>query len=277
MKNSLARRNYMQLLLIVLSLWIAFGILPHYLFNQENGLQAESRTVRQSFASYSFEQLLPLVKPWAMVRESQIKFGWDAVMQINRNKVSGDIVECGVWKGGMTMAMVFANQRDNTERKFWLFDTFEGLPPPDSEKDGAQEKSLYELVQSGEMNNPKCSALGKWCYGPLEIVKNNLHYTGYPKENFRYVKGKVEDTLLSEKLPDKIAVLRLDTDWDKSTKIELDVLFRRLQKGGILIIDDFCSWQGSSTATKEFFRDKLNLDAEEERKKSGNPCFHFWK
>ena len=108
-------------------------------------------------------------------------------------------------------------------------------------------------------------------------MKNNLHYTGYPKENFRYVKGKVEDTLLSEKLPDKIAVLRLDTDWDKSTKIELDVLFRRLQKGGILIIDDFCSWQGSSTATKEFFRDKLNLDAEEERKKSGNPCFHFWK
>ena len=67
------------------------------------------------------------------------------------------------------------------------------------------------------------------------------------------IKGKVEDTLFSQTIPDKIAILRLDTDFYESTKIELEVLWSRLVKGGIIIIDDYAAWNGAQKAVNEFF------------------------
>uniref|UniRef100_A0A6U1QNB1 Uncharacterized protein n=2 Tax=Cyclophora tenuis TaxID=216820 RepID=A0A6U1QNB1_CYCTE len=110
----------------------------------------------------------------------------------------------------------------------------------------------------------------------MEVVRNNMFFSGYPKEKIHFIQGKVEDTLIQPHLlPEKIAILRLDTDWYESTKLELDVLFERLQPGGLLAIDDYCIWPGSTKATKEFFKEKLNLDADEISKTL--PCFHYWK
>lgn len=75
-------------------------------------------------------------------------------------------------------------------------------------------------------------------------------------------------------LPKKIAILRLDTDWYLSKKMELEYLFERLQLGGVLIIDDYCAWQGSKVAVQEYFN-KLGLDADEIAKNA--PCFVYWK
>lgn len=72
-----------------------------------------------------------------------------------------------------------------------------------------------------------------------------------------FIKGKVEDTLRDERnLPEKIAVLRLDTDWYESTKVELEVLYPRLRPGGVLIIDDYGYWQGARKAVDEYFADR---------------------
>lgn len=111
--------------------------------------------------------------------------------------------------------------------------------------------------------------------GPLDVVKHNLYYTGYPKDKFHFIKGKVEDSLRNETivLPDKIAILRIDTDWYESTKVELDVLWHRVQSGGVLIVDDYYAWQGARTAVDEFFRDKLDLDAT----RIGGTIFAYWK
>ena len=65
------------------------------------------------------------------------------------------------------------------------------------------------------------------------------------------MEGKVEDTIPGE-APEEIAVLRLDTDWYESTKHELEHLYRRLAPGGVLIIDDYGTWEGSKDATDEF-------------------------
>ena len=75
-------------------------------------------------------------------------------------------------------------------------------------------------------------------------------------DNVQLIMGKVEDTLLKkENLPESISVLRLDTDWYESTKIELEVLYPRLVKGGILIVDDYGMWNGSRRAVDEYFKD----------------------
>ena len=56
----------------------------------------------------------------------------------------------------------------------------------------------------------------------------------------------------NKNLPEKISILRLDTDFYSSTKIELEILYKRLVKGGILIIDDYGHWKGVRKAVDEF-------------------------
>ena len=78
-----------------------------------------------------------------------------------------------------------------------------------------------------------------------------------PLKNLNFIEGKVEDTLkLPKNLPDKISILRLDTDWYESTKAELEILYPKLSKNGILLIDDYGHWKGARKAVDEFFNDK---------------------
>ena len=91
------------------------------------------------------------------------------------------------------------------------------------------------------------------------MVKTNiLQHTSI--NNIKFVKGPVEQTLLKEEnLPKKISVLRLDTDFYSSTKIELKILYPRLINGGILIVDDYGYWQGARKAVDEYFNEKKIL------------------
>ena len=91
----------------------------------------------------------------------------------------------------------------------------------------------------------------------LEEVQKNMSLTKYPTEKIHFVKGKVEDTI-PDKAPEKIAILRLDTDWYESTKHELEYLFPRLIEGGILIIDDYGHFEGSRIAVDEYL-EKNNI------------------
>jgi O-methyltransferase len=239
---------------------------------------SDDPSVSNHWKAYSMEELMPILQPWTMVSVPHQKLAVDAMLKLNRDKVPGDVVECGVWKGGMTMGMIFANVRDNSDRHFWLFDTFEGLPQP-TEKDDKRAHSTWAQVQEGDPHvndsgNHRVEE-GKWNYGPLGIVKNNVFYTHYPRDKIHFIQGKVEDSLPITKLPEKIAMLRLDTDFYESTKIELEYLWDRLVPGGILIIDDFCAWGGARSAVTEFFKAKLGLDAVKISQQG--PCMHYWK
>ena len=79
-----------------------------------------------------------------------------------------------------------------------------------------------------------------------------MNSTGYDEGMVHLVKGRVEETI-PQHAPDSIALLRLDTDWYESTKHELERLFPRLSKHGILIIDDYGHWQGARRAVDEYF------------------------
>ena len=172
-----------------------------------------------------------------------------AVDHIVENKIDGDIVECGVWKGGSMMLVARRlAQLNSSSRKLFLFDTFEGMSAPDevdvSAVDNSKAKELLEKENRLEGDNV-------WCYSSLDEVKANLNSTHYPEENLFYFKGKVEDTL-PEPSVGKIALLRLDTDWYESTRHELETLYDKLVVGGILIIDDYGHWRGSRMAVDEF-------------------------
>ena len=185
------------------------------------------------------------------------------------NYVDGDFVECGVWRGGSSMAMMYAEMRflNNTSRvrDVWLFDTFEGMPPPTKE-DNVKSHERYEHIEK-KFSDAKLMAndsdgseyidqngVRRWNYVPLEIVKDNVKKTGYPFDKVHVIAGKVEETLPLTKLPEKIAILRLDTDFYTSTKSEFALLEPRLAVGGLLIIDDFCTWDGARKATNEFLK-----------------------
>src|SRR5260370_42690311 len=79
-----------------------------------------------------------------------------------------------------------------------------------------------------------------------------MYASGYPQERFHFVKGRVEESVPAS-APEKISLLRLDTDWYASTKHELVHLFPRLVRAGVLIIDDYGHWRGSRQACDEYF------------------------
>ena len=175
----------------------------------------------------------------------------EAVKYITDNNISGDIVECGVWKGGSMMAVAKTLKKlSSSNRNLYLFDTFEGMSNP-TEKDVVYYgKEANLMLQESNKEDEKSI----WCYASLEEVKENLSQCGYDMNKIHFVKGKVENTI-PEKAPNSIAILRLDTDWYESTRHELVHLFPRLSAGGVLIIDDYGWWKGARQATDEYIKE----------------------
>ncbi len=176
----------------------------------------------------------------------------EAVKYIEKNKIEGDIVECGVWKGGSMMAVAETLKYcKNFARNLYLYDTFEGMSEP-TEHDktfyGEAAKKLLEENTEKEKNPI-------WAYSSLEAVRQAMNSTNYPEDKIKYIKGKVEETIPGN-IPSKIALLRLDTDWYKSTYHEMTYLFPLLTVGGILILDDYGHWQGARKAVDEYFEKK---------------------
>jgi hypothetical protein len=97
------------------------------------------------------------------------------------------------------------------------------------------------------------------CEANIFEVKKNMALTNYPEDNIRYIKGMVEETIPAN-LPEKISILRLDTDWYESTLHELEHLYPLLSVGGVLIIDDYGHWQGAKKAVDEYIsKNKLRI------------------
>ena len=203
-------------------------------------------------STVSQRNIIEAVTPYTMTSPERILARCDAVDYVCQNKIAGDIVECGVWKGG-SMAAVARTLRElgTTDRTLWMYDTFDGMSEPtENDVDLHGRAADQMLAQADEANAESHDSI--WCRCSLEKVKGTLKDTGYSESQLRFVKGKVEDTLPKES-PDQIAILRLDTDWYESTRCELEILFPKLVPGGVLIIDDYGHWQGCRKAVDEHF------------------------
>jgi len=196
-----------------------------------------------------FLELAEKCKPYTMTSVERLYSVYKSVEYIIKNNISGDFIECGVWKGGSSMMMALSLLENNiTNKKIYLYDTFEGMTEP-TEKDIDLSKKNAKIKYENK-KNPKSGS--DWCRSEMDEVKENLYSTAYPKENIIFVKGKVEETI-PKTIPGKIALLRLDTDWYESTKHELQHLYPLLSKNGVLIIDDYGHWLGCRKAADEYF------------------------
>lgn len=194
------------------------------------------------------------VLPYTMTSPERIFALTQAVRYVVARSMGGAFVECGVWRGGSVLAMILTLQELGVaDRPIYLYDTFEGMTAPTSE-----DRSAYEPPAMNTWLQAHAEAQKPWqqYFDPqlfsLEGVRSMLARTGYPLEQLHFVQGPVERTL-PDHAPERIALLRLDTDWYESTRHELTHLYPRLASGGVLIVDDYGHWEGCRRAVDEYF------------------------
>lgn len=183
--------------------------------------------------------------PYTLGGYKALHNAFSSVCFLNANGVAGDFVECGVARGGASAMMALAdNHFPGPKRTYWLFDSFEGLPPPTKED--------YIGNQTGEFIRP----LGEGeCLGTLDEVKTLFfRKLGLNEQCVNLVPGWFENTIpLEHSKIGKISLLRLDGDWYESTLLPLKFLFHKVTTGGIVIIDDYHTCYGSRKAVDDYF------------------------
>lgn len=220
-------------------------------FRKNKSVQSQT-VVSEAAPQIPYQGLLEKVRKATMTSDERLIALCDAVHYICNAQIAGDVVECGVWKGGSMMAAASCLiERAANDRKLWLYDTFCGMSEPTNRDVDFLGNSASELMQQSDPSQSDSI----WCSAELQEVKSNMESTGYPKDMINYITGPVEETLDRGPLPGQIALLRLDTDWYESTKIEMEQLFPRLSDGGVLIIDDYGHWEGCRKAVDEYLRD----------------------
>jgi hypothetical protein len=164
-----------------------------------------------------------------------------ACRYVCEHAIDGDFIECGVWRGGHALIAADVFRRLAPQRKVWLFDTFAGMTEPTANDVTSGGEAAADLYHEG------------WCYASLEEVQAHFRARGLLPQAI-FVKGDVAQTLRdAARLPTRIGVLRLDTDWYESTRLELEVLYPLLGRGGVLMVDDYGYWGGSRQAVDEYF------------------------
>ena len=168
-------------------------------------------------------------------------------------EIPGDFVECGVWRGGNAIIAAGIFKMYGSNKKVYLFDTFTGMTEPSS-----SDVEMHSNITAQELlNHRKKAQLSQG--RSIDDVRDNFAKYDLLNENILFIKGDVLQTLHdSENIPESISVLRLDTDWYESTKFEMDILYSRVTKNGVLMIDDYGHWTGSKKAVDEYFQENHN-------------------
>jgi O-methyltransferase len=157
--------------------------------------------------------------------------------------VKGCVVECGVWRGGMSAGMAELLP----EREFYLFDSFEGLPKA-REIDG-ENAIAWQKNTAGETYFDNCAA-------EMGFAEKAMRKSG---AIHKLIKGWFNETLPQAIFSSEIAVLRLDADWYDSTKACLVNLYPKVAKGGVIILDDYYAWDGCSRALHDYLSENLSV------------------
>jgi O-methyltransferase len=157
--------------------------------------------------------------------------------RIEDERIPGDVVECGVYKGGTAAILARSATRSSLPRTVWLFDIFKGMPPA-SPADGPEADSwVGNLVSS-----------------PTRVEKL-LRRTGADLSRVRIVPGLFQDTFPSVRIP-QIALLNIDADWYESVKLCFDTFYDAVVPGGFISLDDYGVWPGCRRAVDEFFQSR---------------------
>lgn len=199
---------------------------------------------RYRLAPADLERLVTDVQPYTMVPRAALRELAAQVAAVLAAGLPGDFVECGVWRGGSAFLMASVLRHFGvTGRKVWLCDSFQGLPPPDA-VDGTAARSFAEgTLSSRERDN--CRAELADVRAAAEALQLVLYV--------EFVEGWFDRTLPAlRRRVDAIALLRIDADWHASVRCCLDNLYDAVVPGGLVVVDDYYSWEGCAVAVHEF-------------------------
>jgi len=158
----------------------------------------------------------------------------------------GSIVECGVWRGGMSAGLA---KLLGDERSYYLFDSFEGLPPAQDIDGGAAQ--AWQQDKDSPRYYDNCSAEQSNATQAMKIA-------GATRVNL--VKGWFNESLPGQKIDQGIALLRLDGDWYESTMTCLEHLYPQVVEGGLILIDDYYAWDGCARAVHDYLSRTASTD-----------------
>jgi O-methyltransferase len=148
----------------------------------------------------------------------------NALETIESEKIPGNFLEAGVWRGGACIfAAAFLHVKEIEKRTIFAADSFEGLPRPEM-KYPADTGDLHHTFDFLSVS--------------IDEVEENFARYLIPTKNVVFVKG-----FFSESLKDldcgPLAILRLDGDMYSSTTQVLHSLFDKISPGGFVIVDDW--------------------------------------
>jgi len=186
------------------------------------------------------------INGYSMVGTKRLNNIQYCIEEVVKNKVEGDFIETGVWRGG---SCILAKALFNTlgeKRTVWVADSFQGLPKPNVEmypEDKGDDLYSIEQLRISE-----------------DQVKDNFRRFNLLDDNVRFLKGWFKDTLPSAPI-EKLAIVRLDGDMYESTMDGLVNLYHKLSVGGFLIVDDYGVIEACKKAVHDF-RDKHGITEE---------------
>jgi hypothetical protein len=154
------------------------------------------------------------------------------------NEIPGDFIETGVWRGGACILMrAVLNAYQVTDRRVWVADSFQGLPPPDLQRYPSDAESTFHTFEELSV--------------PLETVQRNFEKYGLLDDQVVFLKGWFKDTLPTAQIR-RLALLRMDGDLYESTIVALNALYDKLSTGGYVIVDDYHVVAGCKNAVGDF-------------------------
>ncbi len=161
-----------------------------------------------------------------------------AVETVVAERIPGDLIETGVWRGGSCILMkAVLSALGDQARTVWLADSFQGLPKPEPDKFPADAEDRH------------------WMWDDLRIseatVRGNFSRYGLLDERVRFLVGWFQDTLPTAPI-ERLAILRLDGDMYSSTMDAITALYPRLSQGGYCIVDDHGAVPACAQAIADF-------------------------
>jgi asparagine synthase (glutamine-hydrolysing) len=173
----------------------------------------------------------------------------ERVGEVERSGSSGVLVEAGCAFGGSAIVMAAAKSR---ERPLLVYDVFGPFPEP-SERDEAYAHERWAAIESGEATWPGGRTFYAYVDDLLGEVRASFDRFGVPTEenHVELVKGLYEETLHVDR---PVALAHIDCDWHESVRVCLERIVPRLEPGGVLVFDDYDSWEGCQQAVDEYFK-----------------------
>jgi O-methyltransferase len=176
-----------------------------------------------------------LIRRNTMLGPERIESLLRLAQRIEDEEIPGDVVECGVYRGGSAAILARRATHSRLGRTVWLFDAFRGMPPATA-TDGPEADSWVGNLRSSPRR-----------------VERLLRRTGAEMSHVRIVPGLFQETFRATHIS-QIALLNIDADWYESVKLCLETFYDAVARGGIVSIDDYGLWPGCRQAVDELIQ-----------------------